>query len=178
MSLFVSHTCVFFFIICQKIREVRKQRPRLVEMFLRKRSKWLSFIALLQIFAISDFSCCCLFKTTSSASSTGSATPTTPAPSNATAEKAPASTSTAATTGTTGASQGTGLTPASSQSDPGAIRATAQMWRCSKIMHLLRDLHPTLLSALEGVVDQVCTLVPSHAALSLKFVICHNLLQS
>jgi len=49
----------------------------------------------------------------------------------------------------------TGATPASSQSDPGAIRATAQMWRCSKIMHLLRDLHPTLLSALEGVVDQV-----------------------
>lgn len=29
------------------------------------------------------------------------------------------------------------------------------MWRCSKIMHLLRDLHPTLLSALEGVVDQM-----------------------
>ena len=48
-----------------------------------------------------------------------------------------------------------GTTPSSSQSDPGAIRATAQMWRCSKIMHFLRDLHPTLLSALEGVVDQV-----------------------
>lgn len=46
-------------------------------------------------------------------------------------------------------------TPTSSHSDPGAIRATAQMWRCSKIMHFLRDLHPTLLSALEGVVDQV-----------------------
>lgn len=29
------------------------------------------------------------------------------------------------------------------------------MWRCSKIMHFLRDLHPTLLSALEGVVDQM-----------------------
>ena len=50
-----------------------------------------------------------------------------------------------------------GASLASSQSDPGAIRATAQMWRCSKIMHMLRDLHPTLLSALEGVVDQVCT---------------------
>jgi transformation/transcription domain-associated protein len=47
------------------------------------------------------------------------------------------------------------LVDSSSQSDPGAIRATAQMWRCSKIMHMLRDLHPTLLSALEGIVDQV-----------------------
>jgi transformation/transcription domain-associated protein len=38
------------------------------------------------------------------------------------------------------------------------IRAPASLWRCSRIMHLLRDLHPTLLSALEGIVDQVrCT---------------------
>lgn len=29
------------------------------------------------------------------------------------------------------------------------------MWRCSRIMHMLRDLHPTLLSALEGIVDQM-----------------------
>lgn len=35
------------------------------------------------------------------------------------------------------------------------IRAPASLWRCSRIMHLLRDLHPTLLSALEGIVDQV-----------------------
>lgn len=42
----------------------------------------------------------------------------------------------------------------SGQNDPSTIRATAQMWRCSKIMHMLRDLHPTLLSALEGIVDQ------------------------
>ena len=41
-------------------------------------------------------------------------------------------------------------------SEGGLIRAPAQMWRCSRIMHMLRDLHPTLLSALEGIVDQVC----------------------
>ncbi len=35
------------------------------------------------------------------------------------------------------------------------IRAPAPMCRCSKIMHMMRDLHPTLLSALEGIVDQV-----------------------
>ena len=35
------------------------------------------------------------------------------------------------------------------------IRAPMSLWRCSRIMHLLRDLHPTLLSALEGIVDQV-----------------------
>ncbi|KAL5497642.1 hypothetical protein EMCRGX_G014153 [Ephydatia muelleri] len=37
----------------------------------------------------------------------------------------------------------------------GPIRAPASLWRCSRIMHLLRDLHPTLLSALEGIVDQM-----------------------
>ena len=37
----------------------------------------------------------------------------------------------------------------------GLIRAPPQMWRCSRIMHMLRDLHPTLLSALEGIVDQM-----------------------
>ena len=39
--------------------------------------------------------------------------------------------------------------------EPVPIRAPASLWRCSRIMHLLRDLHPTLLSALEGIVDQV-----------------------
>ena len=43
----------------------------------------------------------------------------------------------------------------SSGGDGGPIKAPAPMWRCSRIMHLLRDLHPTLLSALEGIVDQV-----------------------
>lgn len=29
------------------------------------------------------------------------------------------------------------------------------MWRCSKIMHVQRDIHPTVLSSLEGIVDQM-----------------------
>lgn len=37
----------------------------------------------------------------------------------------------------------------------GPIRATPSMWRCSKIMHMQRDLHPTVLSSLEGIVDQM-----------------------
>ena len=47
--------------------------------------------------------------------------------------------------------------PGASQSstETGLIRAPAPMMRCSKIMHMMRDLHPTLLSALEGIVDQV-----------------------
>ncbi|XP_067286733.1 transformation/transcription domain-associated protein isoform X3 [Pseudorasbora parva] len=44
---------------------------------------------------------------------------------------------------------------AHSASDPGPIRATAPMWRCSRIMHMQRELHPTLLSSLEGIVDQM-----------------------
>ncbi len=32
----------------------------------------------------------------------------------------------------------------------GPIKATAPMWRCSRIMHMQRDLHPTVLSSLEG----------------------------
>ncbi|XP_012223234.1 transformation/transcription domain-associated protein isoform X2 [Linepithema humile] len=35
------------------------------------------------------------------------------------------------------------------------VRATPPMWRCSKIMHLQRDIHPTILSSLEGIVDQM-----------------------
>ena len=49
---------------------------------------------------------------------------------------------------TSGPGQGTGET-----GNP--IRATAPMWRCSRIMHMQRDLHPTILSSLEGIVDQV-----------------------
>ncbi|EPQ15807.1 Transformation/transcription domain-associated protein [Myotis brandtii] len=41
------------------------------------------------------------------------------------------------------------------KSDPGPIRATAPMWRCSRIIHMQRELHPTLLSSLEGIVDQM-----------------------
>ena len=39
--------------------------------------------------------------------------------------------------------------------ETGPIRATTAMWRCSKIMHMQRDIHPTILSSLEGIVDQV-----------------------
>lgn len=73
------------------------------------------------------------------------------------------------TAGATSTPQPTGGAPSASQSDPGAIRATAQMWRCSKIMHLLRDLHPTLLSALEGVVDQVRVYVPQQDSVPAAF---------
>ncbi|CAL8129543.1 unnamed protein product [Orchesella dallaii] len=36
-----------------------------------------------------------------------------------------------------------------------AIKATPSMWRCSRIMHMQRDCHPTVLSSLEGIVDQL-----------------------
>jgi transformation/transcription domain-associated protein len=45
--------------------------------------------------------------------------------------------------------------PASNNSEAQAIRATPSMWRCSKLMHMQRDLHPTILASLEGIVDQV-----------------------
>jgi transformation/transcription domain-associated protein len=40
-------------------------------------------------------------------------------------------------------------------SEQGPIKATVPMWRCSRIMHMQRDLHPTVLSSLEGIVDQM-----------------------
>ncbi|XP_052224459.1 transformation/transcription domain-associated protein-like isoform X9 [Dreissena polymorpha] len=43
----------------------------------------------------------------------------------------------------------------SGQSEAGPIRAPAPMWRCSRIMHIQRELHPTILSSLEGIVDQM-----------------------
>jgi transformation/transcription domain-associated protein len=45
---------------------------------------------------------------------------------------------------------GTGATQPASGPDTGPIKATAPMWRCSRIMHMQRDLHPTVLSSLEG----------------------------
>lgn len=39
--------------------------------------------------------------------------------------------------------------------DAGPIKATPSMWRCSHIMRMQRDIHPTILSSLEGVVDQM-----------------------
>ena len=41
------------------------------------------------------------------------------------------------------------------QPEAQAIKATPSMWRCSRIMHMQRDLHPTVLSSLEGIVDQI-----------------------
>lgn len=45
--------------------------------------------------------------------------------------------------------------PQASQPEAQAIKATPSMWRCSRIMHMQRDLHPTILSNLEGIIDQV-----------------------
>ncbi|XP_028033958.1 transcription-associated protein 1 isoform X2 [Bombyx mandarina] len=42
-----------------------------------------------------------------------------------------------------------------SSGEAGPIRATLPMWRCSKIMQLQREIHPTVLSSLEGIVDQM-----------------------
>ncbi|KPJ11920.1 Transformation/transcription domain-associated protein [Papilio machaon] len=39
--------------------------------------------------------------------------------------------------------------------EAGTIKATMPMWRCSKIMQLQREIHPTVLSSLEGIVDQM-----------------------
>ncbi|KAL5007444.1 hypothetical protein ScPMuIL_016250 [Solemya velum] len=41
------------------------------------------------------------------------------------------------------------------QGDAGPIRAPPPMWRCSRIMSQQREYHPTILSALEGIVDQM-----------------------
>jgi transformation/transcription domain-associated protein len=41
------------------------------------------------------------------------------------------------------------------QQTPQTIKATPPMYRCSKIMHMQRDIHPTTLSSLEGIVDQM-----------------------
>ncbi|XP_026322829.1 transcription-associated protein 1 isoform X2 [Hyposmocoma kahamanoa] len=43
----------------------------------------------------------------------------------------------------------------STASEAGTIKATLPMWRCSKIMQLQREIHPTVLSSLEGIVDQM-----------------------
>lgn len=57
--------------------------------------------------------------------------------------------------GSSGSQSGTETNPASSQSTTAPIKATPPMWRCSKIMHIQRDIHPTILSSLEGIVDQM-----------------------
>lgn len=52
-------------------------------------------------------------------------------------------------------SSGPAGTAQPSAPDSGPIKATPSMWRCSHIMRMQRDIHPTILSSLEGVVDQV-----------------------
>ncbi|KAL3832377.1 hypothetical protein ACJMK2_024027 [Sinanodonta woodiana] len=61
-------------------------------------------------------------------------------------------TSTSNSQGLSASGSGRGLL---GQSDAGPIRAPAPMWRCSRIMHMQRELHPTILSSLEGIVDQM-----------------------
>lgn len=51
----------------------------------------------------------------------------------------------------------------SSQDSLGPIKATPAMLRCSKIMQLQREIHPTILLSLEGIVDQVCILFFRHS---------------
>lgn len=60
-------------------------------------------------------------------------------------------------TNATGTSNGTAQASAPTAATEGAgpIKATEPMWRCSRIMHMQRDLHPTVLSSLEGIVDQM-----------------------
>lgn len=43
----------------------------------------------------------------------------------------------------------------STESTGQQLRATSSMWRCSKIMQMQRDIHPTVISSLEGFVDQM-----------------------
>ena len=54
-----------------------------------------------------------------------------------------------------GGAGGAPQSQASGGNEQGPIRATMPMWRCSRIMHMQRDLHPTVLSSLEGIVDQM-----------------------
>ena len=54
-----------------------------------------------------------------------------------------------------GESRVPGTVPQQGTAETGPIRATPPMWRCSKIMHMQRDMHPTVLSSLEGIVDQM-----------------------
>ncbi|XP_041986434.1 transcription-associated protein 1 isoform X2 [Aricia agestis] len=67
-----------------------------------------------------------------------------------TAENAPA-----AATAATKAGEGASTSGAGGAAEAGPIKATLPMWRCSKIMQLQREIHPTVLSSLEGIVDQM-----------------------
>lgn len=45
--------------------------------------------------------------------------------------------------------------PSASGTQAVPIKATPPMWRCSKVMHVQREIHPTILNSLEGIVDQM-----------------------
>ncbi|CAK1549719.1 unnamed protein product [Leptosia nina] len=57
--------------------------------------------------------------------------------------------------GSTPNSTTSGSSTSSAVTDVSPIKATLPMWRCSKIMQLQREIHPTVLSSLEGIVDQM-----------------------
>ncbi|XP_052799623.1 transformation/transcription domain-associated protein-like isoform X2 [Mya arenaria] len=100
--------------------------------------------------------------TLTSSDLTAATTPSTPtsltptlSSSAATAPTTPSSTTTPGSNSTAGATSGSRSGTSSTQGDAGPIRAPAPMWRCSRIMHMQRELHPTILSSLEGIVDQM-----------------------
>ncbi|KAH9644539.1 hypothetical protein HF086_002340 [Spodoptera exigua] len=53
------------------------------------------------------------------------------------------------------ASESASSSSSGSTAEAGPIKATLPMWRCSKIMQMQREIHPTVLSSLEGIVDQM-----------------------
>lgn len=59
------------------------------------------------------------------------------------------------TSGSTSTSVAASASAPSSGDFGGPIRATTPMWRCSRVMHVQRDNQTTVLSSLEGIVDQV-----------------------
>ncbi|XP_065923524.1 transformation/transcription domain-associated protein isoform X7 [Magallana gigas] len=93
--------------------------------------------------------------TTTSSGPLGSSVPSTPTTPGISLTEEPLQAATPASAGTTPGVAGPGGQKSGQQTDGGPIRAPAPMWRCSKIMHLQRELHPTILNSLEGIVDQM-----------------------
>ena len=54
-----------------------------------------------------------------------------------------------------GATSSSSSSQAASLGPGGPIKATVAMWRCSRIMQMQRELHPTMLASLEGILDQL-----------------------
>nr|XP_054766791.1 transformation/transcription domain-associated protein-like [Lytechinus pictus] len=89
--------------------------------------------------------------TPASSTAGGDATTSTTTPSASSTSDTTSTTTTTTTPSTSTPAPGLG----SSVANPGPIRASVPMVRCSKIMGVQRDLHPILLSSLEGIVDQM-----------------------